>query len=188
MLQRSGSWRSVLLQSIISWPVWFCCTILQDTHMHLHIATSSLLLWSNWETSRLCQHNQSSHHKYMRLPHWSYIRTRETPCCVTRDMFRLSDRILWQVPWLINPCSCCDFIYHLREAGTHQCCSFLDLWVQFWLVLADRLLIFFRTLSLRFAKCLCHLHTALWTKASLLYACLIAWNVLLVDLSNFGST
>jgi hypothetical protein len=36
----------------------------------------------------------------MRSPVWSWVRTRGTLYWVTRDMFRLSDGILWQVPWL----------------------------------------------------------------------------------------
>jgi hypothetical protein len=40
-------------------------------------------------------------------------------------------------------------------------------------------------LSLPCEKHLCHLNTVLWPKASLPYACLIIWNVSLVDLPNF---
>jgi hypothetical protein len=50
-------------------------------------------------------------------------------CLVTWDMFRSSDRILWQVPKLTSPCcSCCyDFIYHLGVVGMHLLCNFLGL-------------------------------------------------------------
>jgi hypothetical protein len=37
----------------------------------------------------------------MQSSRWSCVETRGALCWVTRDTFRSSDRILWQVPWLI---------------------------------------------------------------------------------------
>jgi hypothetical protein len=101
---------------------------------------------------------------------------------VTQDMFRSSDRILWQVPWLIPDAAISSTVWE-RLARTN---------VAIYWILSSVLTVLGRQvcslsskLSLSCAKCLCHLNTALWPKVSWLYTCLIIWNVSLADFSKF---
>jgi hypothetical protein len=86
-------------------------------------------------------------------------------------MFRLSDRILWQVPWLIPPPAAI-----LSNIWEHMACTNVTTsWIlSSVLIVLGRLVCSSSSkLSLPCAKRMCYLNTALWPKASSPYACLI---------------
>jgi hypothetical protein len=144
--------------------------MLQDTHTltHIHIlpqnSRRSSPVMIRLRNAHLCQHYRSGHHLFC-------VRTHGTLYWVTWDMFRSSDRILWQVPWPI--CCCCDFNYRWGLVGMHQHCNFLDLEFSSDRSWPTDMLIMFQTVSP-----LCETFVPLDHS-------LIIWNIFLADLPNF---
>jgi hypothetical protein len=99
---------------------------------------------------------------------WSHVRMHRTLCWVTQDMFRSSDRMLWQVPWLI-PAAAAMMSPSVWKWLT--CTDAAASWIlSSVLTVLSGPVCSSSKLSLPCAKCLCHLYTVLWPKASLLYA------------------
>jgi hypothetical protein len=72
----------------------------------------------------------------------------------------------------------------LGAVGMHWCCTFLDPEFSSGHSWPTCMLIIFQIVS-HCAKRLCHLNTAVWPNASLLYTCMIFWNISLEDVSHF---
>jgi hypothetical protein len=132
-------WPVLFLGMTISrWPIVTSvvdCT--ENTKFHI-------LSWFSWGPSP---------QTLIRLSCWCCVRTRGTLCWVTQDMFRSSDTILWQVPWLMPAA------VTVGTAGTHQHCNF---WIlSSVLTVLGRLLCSSSSLlSLSCAKRSCPLSTA----------------------------
>jgi hypothetical protein len=99
----------------------------------------------------------------MWLSHWSCVRMRRTLCWATWDMFKSSDRMLWQVPWQILAAA---MTSTLMEQLSHT--SVATSWILSSVLtsLGQPVYLSSSKLSLPCAKHFCHLNPTPQLKAS----------------------
>jgi hypothetical protein len=111
---------------------------------------------------------------------WSCVRTHGTLLGNTRHV-QIIRQNFWQVPWLILAAAAAAVISSTIWEQL-ACTSVATSWIlSSVLTVHGGPVCSSSKLSLPCEKHLCHLNTALWPKTSLLYACLIIWNVFLAD-------
>ena len=85
---------------------------------------------------------------------------------------------------MVNPYSSYNVIYPLDRLALTNVVTSWTL-VSIWTVVSRPVRTSSSKLTFPYTKCLCHINTELWPKASSSYTCLLIWKVSLHDLPNF---